>query len=79
MIGVLAERTRLSEEDARQTYALLVEQRQAIRCDLRLTPEELQTVIDYIVELGDLAPPGPDPRRMVDPSWLDQAIARVAR
>jgi ABC-type nitrate/sulfonate/bicarbonate transport system substrate-binding protein len=77
MIRILAERTQLSEEDARQTYDLLIEQRHSLKCDLGLTPEEVQKVIDYIVEMGDLPAPGPDPRRFVDTSYLEQAAARL--
>jgi NitT/TauT family transport system substrate-binding protein len=76
MVRILADTARLPEEDARQTYAFLVEETRSVKCDLRLTSDELQSIVDYIVALGDLAPPLPDPRRIVDPSYLDQAIAR---
>jgi hypothetical protein len=29
--------------------------------------------------MGDMAPPLPDPRRIADSSYLDQAIARLGR
>jgi NitT/TauT family transport system substrate-binding protein len=79
MIRVLADKTRLSEEDARQTYDLLIERAHAIKCDLSLTPDELQKVIDYIVEMGDLPAPGPDPRRVIDGSPREEGIARLGR
>jgi len=31
----------------------------------------------YSVEMGDLPPLGPDPRRIVDPSLQDHALARL--
>jgi NitT/TauT family transport system substrate-binding protein len=76
MVRILADTARLPDEDARQTYAFLVEETRSFKCDLRLTPDELQSIVDYIAALGDLAPPLPDPRRIVDTSVLDQAIAR---
>jgi ABC-type nitrate/sulfonate/bicarbonate transport system substrate-binding protein len=79
MIRILAEKTGLSDEDARDTYALLVEDKRSVKCDASLTAEELQQVINYIVEMGDLPAPGPDPRRIVDPSYLEQAVARLRR
>ncbi|MBX5492821.1 MAG: ABC transporter substrate-binding protein [Chloroflexi bacterium] len=79
MIRVLADRSQLSEEDARETYALLIERTQAIRCDLSLTAEELQLVINYIVDMGDLPAPGPDPRRIVDTRVLQEGIVRLQR
>ena len=79
MIRILADKTQLSDDDARQTYALLLERTQSIKCDLSLTADELQKVVDYIVEMGDFSPPGPDPRRMVDPSYREQALGRLGR
>jgi hypothetical protein len=79
MIRILADKTQLSDDDARQTYALLLERTQSIKCDLSLGADELQKVVDYIVEMGDFSPPGPDPRRMVDPSYREQAIGRLGR
>jgi len=79
MIRILADKTQLSDDDARQTYALLLERTQSIKCDLSLTADELQKVVDYIVEMGDFPPPGPDPARMVDPGYREQALGRLAR
>ncbi|HEY7064219.1 MAG TPA: ABC transporter substrate-binding protein [Chloroflexota bacterium] len=79
MIQVLADKTQLSADDARQTYDLLVDRTHSLKCDLSLTADELQKVIDYIVEMGDLPAPGPDPTRMVDGTYRDQAIARLPR
>jgi ABC-type nitrate/sulfonate/bicarbonate transport system substrate-binding protein len=79
MIRILAEKTGLSDEDARDTYALLLEEKRSMKCDSSLTAEELQQVINYIVEMGDLPAPGPDPRRIVDGSLLEQAVARTRR
>src|SRR4051794_22209639 len=77
MIRILADKTQLSDDDARQTYALLLERTQSIKCDLSLSADELQKVVDYIVEMGDFSPPGPDPRRMVDTSYREQALGRL--
>ena len=77
MVRILADKTRVPEEDARETYELLIEETRSMKCDLRLRLDELQKVIDYIAEMGDLAPPLPDPSRIVETSPLDQAIARV--
>lgn len=79
MIRVLADKTQLSDEDSRQTYALLVERTRSIKCDLSLTPDELQKVVDYIVEMGDLPAPGPDPRRIIDATLREQGVARLGR
>jgi NitT/TauT family transport system substrate-binding protein len=79
MIRILADKTQLSEDDARDTYALLIERAHAIKCDLSMTPDELQKVVDYIVEMGDLPAPGPDPRRVIDPAPLAAGIARLRR
>jgi hypothetical protein len=79
MIRILADKTGLSDEDARDTYALLVEEKRSVKCDLSLSADELQQVINYIVEMGDLPAPGPDPRRIVDPTYLEQAVARLRR
>jgi NitT/TauT family transport system substrate-binding protein len=79
MIQILADKTQLSEDDARQTYALLLERTRSIKCDLSMTADELQKVIDYIVEMGDLPAPGPDPRRVIDEGPREQGIARLRR
>ena len=79
MIRILADETKLTDEDARLTYGLLLEDKHSVKCDLNLRPEELQQVIDYIVEMGDMAPPLPDPHRIADSSYLDQAIASLRR
>jgi ABC-type nitrate/sulfonate/bicarbonate transport system substrate-binding protein len=79
MIRILAQRTDLTDDDARETYALLVEEKRSLNCALRVTPEALQVYVDYIVAMGDLDPPGPDLRRIADPSYLDQATARLRR
>jgi ABC-type nitrate/sulfonate/bicarbonate transport system substrate-binding protein len=79
MIRILADKTQLSEDDARQTYALLLERTRSIKCDLSMTPDELQKVIDYIVEMGDLPAPGPDPARVVDGGPREEGIARLRR
>ena len=77
MVRILAEKTKLSEEDARASYDLIVTETHSYNCDLRVTPEAFQKIIDYIVEMGDMAPPLPDTRRVVDMSYLDEAAARV--
>ncbi len=77
MVRILADTAHLSDEVAQQTYAFLVEETRSVKCDLRLRPDELQAIVDYIVALGDLTPPLPDPSRIVDSSYLDQASARV--
>jgi ABC-type nitrate/sulfonate/bicarbonate transport system substrate-binding protein len=79
MIRILANRTELTDDDARETYALLVEAKRSANCELRVAPEALQVYVDYIVAMGDLDPPGPDVRRIADPSYLDQATARLRR
>ena len=79
MIRVLADKTQLSEDDARQSYDLLIERTHSIKCDLTMTPDELQKVVDYIVEMGDLAAPGPDPRRVIDPTPREEGLARLRR
>ncbi|HLH22257.1 MAG TPA: ABC transporter substrate-binding protein [Chloroflexota bacterium] len=77
MIRILADKTQLSDDDARQTYELLIERTHSIKCDLSLTPDELQQVVNYIVAMGDLPAPGPDPGRMVDASVREQGIGRL--
>jgi ABC-type nitrate/sulfonate/bicarbonate transport system substrate-binding protein len=79
MIRILANRTDLTDDDARETYALLVEEKHSLNCELRVAPEALQVYVDYLVAMGDLDPPGPDVRRIADPSYLDQATARLRR
>jgi ABC-type nitrate/sulfonate/bicarbonate transport system substrate-binding protein len=77
MIAILTEKTHLSEDDSRASYDLLLNDTHSIKCDLRVSPEELQKVIDYIVDMGDMSPPLPDTRHVVDMSYLDQAVARA--
>jgi ABC-type nitrate/sulfonate/bicarbonate transport system substrate-binding protein len=79
MIRVLAEGSGLSDEDARLTYALLLEEKRSVKCDLRVTADDLQHVVDYLTAMGDMEPPGPDLRRIADPSYLEQATARAGR
>jgi len=79
MIRILADKTRLSEEDARLSYDLILTQTHSMKCDLRVTPQEFQKVLDYIVEMGDMAPPLPDLQHVVDTSYLEQAIALAQR
>ncbi len=77
VVQILADKAHLSADDARQTYDLLIEEKHSAKCDLRIQPDELQAVIDYIAGMGDLTPPLPDARRIVDESILDQAIASL--
>jgi len=79
MIRILADKTRLSEEDARLSYDLIITDTHSMKCDLRVTTQEFQRVLDYIVEMGDMTPPLPDLQRIVDTSYLEQAIARAQR
>jgi ABC-type nitrate/sulfonate/bicarbonate transport system substrate-binding protein len=59
MIRLLAEKTRLTDEDARLAYAQVTEARRTYKGDLNITPDELQTVVEYIVAMGDFPAPGP--------------------
>jgi NitT/TauT family transport system substrate-binding protein len=79
IIRILTDKTGLSEDHSRKTYELLIEEKHSMKCDLSLTADELQQVNDYIVAMGDLTAPGPDPRRLIDTSYLDQAVARLRR
>jgi NitT/TauT family transport system substrate-binding protein len=71
-IQTLSDRTRLSAEDARATYELYVERERPFPPGMRINLAGVQTVLDSLVELGDLTAPTPPPSKYVDPTYVDR-------
>jgi ABC-type nitrate/sulfonate/bicarbonate transport system substrate-binding protein len=72
-IAILAEWTRTSEDDARGTYGIVIEQDKAYPADLRATRAHLEAMIDLMREVGTAPDPMPDLDRFLDNSYLDEA------
>ena len=75
-IALLADQIQVSEDLARQTYEMLVEQQKLWNPDLTLTATLVQKSIDFLGSIGDLTPPLPTPAKYLDPQYqqrLNQA------
>jgi ABC-type nitrate/sulfonate/bicarbonate transport system substrate-binding protein len=72
-IALLAEWTKTSEDDARGTYGIVVEQDKAYPADLRATRPHLEAMIDLMREVGTAPDPLPDLDRFLDNTYLDEA------
>lgn len=70
-IRILAEQSKVSDEDASATYAVVVEKAHAFPADLRVTEAHLQAVLDLMQESGSEVTAVPD--RFLDGSYLDEA------
>jgi ABC-type nitrate/sulfonate/bicarbonate transport system substrate-binding protein len=72
-VRVLAEATGASEDDARISYSLAVEQGRVYPADLRATRAHLEALLDLMREVGTAPDPPPDLSRFVDESYLAEA------
>ncbi|HLH27203.1 MAG TPA: ABC transporter substrate-binding protein [Chloroflexota bacterium] len=64
---------KMTPEEGRRTYDLLVTQTQAIPKDGDLSTSGVQAVIDSMAEVGLLSPPLPPPTKYMDLSYLERA------
>ena len=64
---------KMTPEEGRRTYDLLVTQTQAIPRDGELSTSGVQAVIDSMADVGLLSSPLPAPAKYVDPSYLEHA------
>jgi ABC-type nitrate/sulfonate/bicarbonate transport system substrate-binding protein len=72
-LAILMEATRATAEDAAATYDLLVRQFQIYSRAAEVNLSGLRTLIEAMAELGQLAPPLPDPATLVDDRYRQRA------
>ncbi|MBX5490267.1 MAG: ABC transporter substrate-binding protein [Chloroflexi bacterium] len=72
-VAILADTTKTSIEDAQATYSLVVENLKAFPPDLRVTPAEVDALLELMREVGTAPATPPDVNRLIDNSYLEAA------
>jgi ABC-type nitrate/sulfonate/bicarbonate transport system substrate-binding protein len=75
-IAALVERTKVQDSHARRTYDLAVTQERIFAEHGRISLDGLQTMLEFLVETGDLTPPLPNAAKYVDTTYWEQAAPR---
>jgi ABC-type nitrate/sulfonate/bicarbonate transport system substrate-binding protein len=74
-IRILIEETKAEERYARLTYELYIEEQKVMPPEVQVDPRGIETVLDLMVEDGDLPSPHPPVSRYVDTSFWEKARA----
>ena len=74
VVKILAKELKLEEKFVQSAYQNWVVEQKIFSKDGKVSPQGLQTVINAMIDMGDLQAPGPKPADLYDPSFVEKAL-----